>query len=737
MIPLFTATLLLSSFLLFLIQPMVAKMILPILGGSPSVWNTSMVFFQSALLCGYAYVHFATVRLGPRKHAVVHVAIALLSLSVLPIAIPNSWNLPGTSDPALWLLGVLVVIAGLPFFLVASTAPLLQRWFAQSSHAYADDPYFLYRASNVGSIAALLGYPFLVEPHISLARQTHLWAGGYVLLVGLVAVCGVAALMRARKADLGGVDVGLPATEVEEDVVAAQPSLGDRLLWIALAFVPSSLMLGVTSYLTTDVAAVPLLWVVPLTLYLLTFVLVFGRRPFRWMTFFYKALPILVSVFVLVRILRIDSPVAVLVAIHLITFFVAAIVCHGRLAARRPPARYLTHFYLYLAMGGVLGGAFNALVAPQIFTSFAEYPLAVVAACALIPWGPRSDGISRARFLGVVLVLALALALFAGRALVPSADASLPLLLLYLTLGILLPISIVFSWRKRPAHFAAGIAALLVAGGPAIGREPVLAVRTFFGLHTVSASSEGEFIHLLHGTTVHGTQSSDPSRIREPLSYYHATGPIGQLFGTLQDEGRLSVGVIGLGAGTIGCYAQPGERWTFYEIDPAIVGIAEDRRLFTYLSDCMDHYEVVLGDARISISSAPSATYDLLIMDAFSSDSIPIHLVTKEALDLYKAKLAPNGLLVFNITNRYIDLTPVLAGLAEAGELVGVVQRDRNISPELSTQGKTASDWAVLARHEEDLEELMLDPRWEPLREGSARLWTDDFSDLLGVLRWR
>jgi hypothetical protein len=727
---------------------MVAKMVLPLLGGTPAVWNTCMVFFQAALLAGYAYAHAAPNWLGMRRQAIVHVILLLAPLIVLPIAIGPEWSPEGDANPIPWLLGLLLLVVGLPFFVISTSAPLLQRWFASTGHPSARDPYFLYGASNIGSMLALLAYPTVVEPLLPLAEQSRLWQIGYIVLVGLTMICAVLLWRSAPSATTPAVPWDAP-----QSPPLSWPA---RLQWIALAFVPSSLMLGVTTYFTTDIAAIPLLWVLPLAIYLLSFIFVFARKQRITHERVIQMLPrvVLLLVFLMVGGGTHQMRIGPVMILHLVVLFVVAMACHGELARLRPPTKHLTAFYLCMSIGGVLGGLFNALVAPMVFTTVIEYPLALVLACLLMPTIHPGGSSGRERVLdfalpiGVgILTAGLFLAVTAGDpnmsriiSLAPWMPGGLSALLIY---GI--PAAICFAFVGRPIRFGLGIGAMLLAG--ALCSDPnglvLYRERGFFGDLHVRHDRTGEFTQLMHGTTLHGQQPRDPARHDEPSTYFHRQGPIGELFAALEQmPPRHEVAVTGLGVGTIASYAKSGQNWTYYEIDPAVVRVAEDTRYFTYMANCRRRgasLNVVLGDARLQLARAKDGGYDLLILDAFSSDSVPVHLLTREAVELYRSKLADNGILVFNISNRYLRLEPVLAAVARDAGLVGLVQHDQNEDPDKPRlPGKTPSSWVVLARRETDLGPLAEHPNWRKLEAApGAKAWTDDFSNLLGAFIWR
>ncbi len=733
MLVLYTVTIFLSAALLFVVQPMFARMVLPLLGGSPAVWNTAMVFYQAALLGGYAYAHASTARLGVRRQAVWHLLVLLLPLSILPIAIHAGWTPPADRNPIPWLLALMTVTIGLPFFAVSTGSPVLQKWFAATRHRQAADPYFLYAASNVGSMLALLSYPILVEPHLRLAQQSRAWAWGYGALVVLTAACAVK--MWRSSASVAFSSPVTPPSPPPEKISPRR-----RARWVLLSFVPSSLLLSVTTYLSTEIAAVPLMWVIPLAIYLLTFILVFARHPILSHNLLRRALPILIVPLVMVINMQASEPIGGMMLLHLAVFFVAAMLCHGRLAADRPAAAHLTEFYLWMSVGGVLGGIFNALVAPLLFNSVIEYPVTLVLACAagLAPAGESETGWATWNafdWIGPVLVGGLTAALLVLVQASPfRADATVAGLMFGL------PALICYFFSRRPRRFALGLCALLIAGsfyeGP---RGQVLyAERTFFGVHRVTLDVTGQYHLLVHGKTLHGMESLDPARRREPLSYYHRTGPVGEIMGVYGRRPAERIAAVGLGAGSLATYAQPGQAWTYFEIDPVVLKLARDPRFFTFLRDSPASLRVVLGDARLSLVREPDEAFDLLVVDAYSSDAIPVHLVTREALALYLRKLAPGGLLAFHISNWHLDLEPVFANLARDAGLACLVRDDTAVPAAALALGKSPSIWLVMSRQAGELAPLTRDPRWRPGRGNDQQaIWTDDYSSLLSVFRWR
>jgi len=736
----FAVTMFLSAALLFLVEPMFAKMALPLLGGSAAVWTTCLVFFQVTLLAGYAYAHTSAKLLGKRTQVAVHAAVLLAALALLPVHVPGGWTPPLQSNPVGWLLRLLLVAVGLPFFALSATTPILQKWFAHSGHPSSGDPYFLYAASNSGSLLGLLSYPFVLEPLLRLSEQSRLWTWGYGLFLLLVTGC---ILLVWRSSHEDSARVSTPRPDARREEVAAEgaenPTPRQRWRWVALAFVPSSLMLGVTTALTTDVPAIPLFWVLPLALYLLSFVLVFARKPLLSHLWLSRRLPLLILIAAIPIVLKGVLPLMVLLPIDLLTLFAVALVCHGEVARSRPSIQHLTEFYLWVSVGGVLGGAFNALLAPAIFSAVLELPIALVLAAMLCPPIYRAEDTLRARRLDYLLPAALGLAV-AVAILELQAKGMAPGRLFNL---IIFGPAAIFCLRfgARPRRFGLGVAALILASqvyagpfGRILHRE-----RSFFGVYRVSDDVEKNYRVLFHGGTAHGVQSLDPGRACEPLAYYTRSGPIGQVFEAFQASPvENEVAVIGLGAGVMACYHQPHQRFTFYEIDPTVLHIAQNRRYFTYLSDCGPPVRVVLGDARLSLRDAPAHGYGLMVLDAFSGDSIPTHLLTREALALYLSKLAPNGVLAFHISNRYLDLHGVLGDLAQDAGLSCLMNDEAHVSEDETREGKFTSTWVVMACHSNDLETLESDPRWRDLRPvPGSRVWTDDFSNIVSILRFK
>ncbi|MBI5528119.1 MAG: fused MFS/spermidine synthase [Deltaproteobacteria bacterium] len=729
---LFGLAIFLGAALLFVVQLIFAKLVLPLFGGAPAVWNTAMVFYQATLLAGYGYAYLLSSKLDLRAQVIIHAVVLAAALLFLPLAIPAGWQPPAGTSPIPSLLGLLAMAVGVPFFAVSTTSPLLQRWFAATGHPDARDPYFLYTASNAGSLAGLLGYPLLIEPNSAVQWQAGASAAAFGVLTALSVGCG---LLAWRQSPLGvGNPVLGPSADGASDSGQYLATWPRRFRWVACALVPSSLMLSVATYVSSDVAAVPLVWVLPLALYLASFVLVFARRPLVPQATAQRALPALLVPAVMATAARLTTPMPLLAGLHLVAFFVAALVCHGELARARPPARHLTEFYLWMSVGGALGGAFNALLAPIVFENVLEYHVMLAAAAYLgVPRPERAD--ARSRWLDVLLPAVVAL-LAAGLILAAKVDEQekQPLKLL-VAFG--LPALLCFFMSRRPVRFALGLGAVLLAAEYTPGRpvSTVEADRSFFGVHRVSIDAAGKFHQIMHGKTIHGKQARDPAQRRVPLMYYHPTGPLGQVFAAW--EGRLNgpIGAVGLGAGASALYAKPGQEITFYEIDPVVKRIASDPRYFTHIADSPGSVSIVMGDARLSLGRAPDGHYRMLILDAYSSDSIPVHLVTREALKLYLKKLAPEGLIAFHISNLHVRLRPVVGNLARDAGLVCLFQEDADLSDDEAAQGKAQSQWAVMARSEADLAPIIDNGRWR--RENgdpSARVWTDDYSSIVSVL---
>lgn len=728
---LFALTLFCSASLMFVLQPMFAKALLPLLGGSASVWNTCMVFYQSTLFLGYLYAHLLTTRVSFGKRPMIHALLLTVSLFFLPIGIPENSRPPASDNPSLWLLLTLITTIGIPFFILSTTSPLLQKWFSGIGHHTSGDPYYLSMASNAGSLIALLSYPLLLEPSIGLSGQQQFWSGGFLVLLGLVALC-----MRHVTAQYYEPEKPAGPSAVTDK----KTGLKIQIQWLILAFVPSSLLLGTTNFISIDIATVPLLWVIPLALYLLSFILVFSRYGAAIHKKLFLLQPWVTALFLVYFFSnqKLNSFLLELV-VHLFVFFISIMVCHGELAKKRPATRFLTQYYLIMSFGGMLGGVFNSFIAPLIFSSIYEYPIMIVFALLLNPVHNRVRLRLRKRFGSFVFctyVVTFAAILFNNLEL--SRDAIL------LGLSVVALMSAAYFFFKKTAFYfpLLGMLAVSCAATDRHADSQLLhQSRNFYGVlsvRKVSGVKTGDSTDTVHeiysGTTRHGLQVvSDRRRQCTPNGYYSSAGPLGSIFSDydwLNTDWR--VGVIGLGAGEMAGYAKKSQHWTFFELDPAVVELATNPTYFTFLKSCIDHYDIEIGDARITLEKQPFR-YNLLVIDAFTSDAIPTHLLTREAIKLYFSRMKPNGLLVFHISNRYLELKKVLADHAQR---LGLVMRLQEFRPSPDNPLVYRSDWAVMARSDADLEPLLRDRAslWQPVPHyRDTRSWTDDFTSIINV----
>jgi hypothetical protein len=751
----FTATTFLSALLLFSLQPMFAKMVLPVLGGSSAVWAVAIFFFQAALLTGYCYAHLLIAKMPASWTGVVHLGLCLLAFVTLPIGLPKGWSEPPLGDPYLWQLGLFAVAIGLPFVAISGNAPLLQAWLARSGHPHGADPYFLYAASNLGSLGALLIYPFALEPALGLTALSRAWSIGYLVLV--VALGVIVLLARTDRPE------GLvPA--VPEHPGETAPTWLDRLSWMALALLPAALLIAFTTHITTDIASVPLLWVLPLALYLLTFVLVFREWPLisRKLLLNLHLLSVVLALLVLAQTWYENWFLGALTGV--LAFFTSAMVAHRTLYEARPPPRHLTEFYLWMSFGGALGGLTAALIAPKIFSEVFEYPLLIALSIACRPrvvdggslrrlgnWvkfrfvrsseiirGP-ADGDKNAVLISLSIVATGLLGIYClrwamGALKIPADEWNVAFWVAALFAVLL------FSSHKHPTQQMA--AALLIGATVILLPSAVRqgdAQRSYYGVHRVK--SDGQFRTLWHGTTVHGAQrirDAEGNQVDDttPAHYYYPNGPMARTIAKVQerlgiDKGRF--GIVGLGAGSLACYAKEGEAWRFFEIDPVVVAIAVDPKSFTFLSKCQPTPDIVLGDARLTLAKEADDSFDLIIVDAFSSEAVPVHLMTAEALKLYLDKIKLDGIVLLHISNNYLVLKTVFgATLKLLPGIQGVIVTDDE--PEEEDESQAVSTVALFARTTEALEPLRSLAGIEDLDDGNLRGWTDDYSDIFGPL---
>src|SRR5882672_5462414 len=669
---LYAATIFLSAFLLFQVQPLIARIILPWFGGSAAVWTTCMLFFQLLLLAGYVYSHaYVRLRIPARRH--IHIALLAVAAAALPLAAGTAWKPEGGEDPTWRILGLLATSVGLPYFVLSTTGPLVQAWYARSHEGAA--PYRLFALSNLGSMLALVSYPLAVEPLLTLGRQTAVWSAGFVLFA---LACALLA-WRSKGAEARGL--------AQDD--AGKPAPGLQVLWAGLACCASLLLLAFTSHMTLNIAAIPFLWVLPLALYLLSFVLCFEASGWyrRWLF-----LPLLAAGFaaVCVTLTHSNPSIWTLIPLYSATLFAACMVCHGELARLKPHPAYLTGFYLMVALGGALGGVFVGLLAPAVFPDLYELPFAMIALCILT----------------VVALLRDPGSILHGRWRVPLRITCLALML-----------ALSFAMTRVYRNSSAG--ALVLS-------------RNFYGVLNVSDWGEGpDAMRILsHGTIIHGKQFTEPDRREWPTTYYGPESGVGLAIRDAATRGTLRAGFVGLGAGTLATYGRPGDVFRFYDINSKVVELA--RSEFTFLKDSRARIEVALGDARLSLEREPAQDFDVLALDAFSSDAIPVHLLTVEAFRTYLRHLKPGGVLAVHISNRYLDLVPVVQQAARrlSLELRQVENDDEDDA------GVYRSDWMLLSASPAAFEGQLLKEAGERIDAvPHVKLWTDDYSDLYRILK--
>lgn len=726
----------LSAFLLFSVEPLVGRLVLPVFGGTPAVWATILFFFQAVLLAGYLYGHLSVTRLG-RWGPPVHLAVAAVGFIALLIAPDRIADLRiDALTPVVDLVRILLVVIGLPAFLLTATTPLVSGWFEAARSERQGDPYWLYALSNGGSLLALLAYPLLIEPRLGLASQRGIWAVGYAALVVLLGVAAIRVMstLRARAVDVRPL-VAPPVAGASSKAIDARR----RLHWLLLAAIPSGLLSAVTTFIATDLVSAPLLWVAPLAIYLGSFIVAFSPRGGRAIGAAVVAAPAMITLLWVPYGSAGGWPILVILVMELLAFGVVAVGLHGRLAQDRPDPAHLTEYYLILSTGGALASAFVALFAPLVFPGVWEYPILLVGALVALtlvsrrgPRPPRTrEGLDFRPFVegigtrfGPYLVGAVALlaALVATDSLATEAG------LRWLLVG-----GLILAVGARPWFLAASTAFVLVLATFVLQPAVDFRARSFFGVTQVQRPAGEGRVVLFNGTTVHGTQSTDPALRRTATTYYGPEGPAGDLFATVgtPDRPSVSVGVVGLGAGTLAAYATPEMTMSFFEIDPIVLRVASDPRFFTYLSDAPRVPRVVLGDARLSLEDEPAGEFDVLLLDAFSSDAIPVHLLTREAITDELRTVRQGGLLAFHVSNRYYDLAPAIAAGAQSVGLT-VLERFHSPSAAAEAQGATPSHWLAASADPETVASLVA-RGWQPVVPADHP-FTDDYADLIRFL---
>jgi hypothetical protein len=717
----FSTAIFLSASLLFWVEPLFSKMVLPVLGGTSAVWSVAMVVFQGLMLAGYVYAHLLTRYLQIRQALLVHLLTLTCAALLLPIAIASGFQTPPQDGLSLWLVGVFLSSIGLPFFALAANAPLLQAWFARGNSSNA---YLLYRASNLGSFLVLLAYPFLIERSIGLEAQSHLWSMGYFVLVLAIIASGLLALRT-------------PALQIPATIHASAKAVSwrDRLIWAVLGFIPSGLLIAVTVHIATDVASGPYIWIVPLALYLLTYVFAFSDKPLLPGRAMLAVQPFTTAILVVLFLWATQLNWGLSLAGHLTAFFIAAMVCQTQLYDRRPAQEHLTQFYVWMSLGGVLGGIFAALIAPQIFSTVLEYPLLLLASLLVRPDVWRlSQAVWKKEVLFVACIGATVMAALA--------IAGAPIAIFLLSV---MALAVVFAFQGRAPARLVCLGALLLLGthfyNP--GQKALMHERSFYGVYRVVDLPPGKFRVLYHGTVAHGGEQirddkGQPLRGRpEPLTYYYPGGPYDQSIQAVRARagGTLPrVALVGLGMGSLSCQRKPGEDWTFYELDPMSAAIARDPSLFRSMSVCAPNAPIVIGDGRLTLRNAKPGI-DLLLLDTFSSDAVPLHMLTRDAFALYKARLAPHGAIAINISNKNIELADAVAASAAANGMVTAINIDRKQTTPSSETLRFPAEIALVAQSQAELEALKLGPDWRIVRPApGVRVWTDDYSNVLDAI---
>ena len=708
-----TTTIFLSAFLFFLVQPLAAKAILPFFGGAPAVWNTCMMFFQGVLLLSYLYVYLCTRVLFGKSRLLVHFVVVSSSLLMLPLSfvgkVPDIGTYPVWT--VIWLLTQTLL---LPVFILGTTSSLVQYWFSHSTHSQAKDPYFLYSASNIGSLLALISFPFLLEPKFGLQQLSWVWSVSYFVYILM--------LFLSKR------DVGAVPTVIENKQLS--PGTNQRLKWLLLSFAPCSLLIAVTQYITTDIASVPLLWILPLLLYLLAYIIAFSRKPWISQAWILRELPLfLIFPLISLSIQAYGMPAWQIILFHMLGFFALTMVCVSELVASRPSVSYLTEYYLWIALGGFLGSVFNSVIAPLLFNDVYEYYIAFCLCVCLQPWGLRQSE-KKNRFPDYALPIIVTSLLLAGYLLDPLTVSYSQWINYFIILS---TITLILTWWRHPTHVATSIGILFLFAtqmSSLVHGDLIWKTRNFFGVARVYNKDELKQHRLVSGTTLHGLQSTkEPFDPNQALSYYKPMKELAQVFH--QRKKSLHVAIAGLGAGTLSCQFS-GDFLRYYEIDPTVVSIATTPALFSFLTHCPPRLGISLGDARINIAKAPENYYELIIIDVYNSDAIPIHLFTYEAVKIYLNKLSPQGVIAFHISSRHMNLSPVLAGNAQQVNMGFLYLVD---TPSLK-QAELQSIWVILTNNAALTNELVTKNKWKKVNLLTKRkvFWTDDYSNILSVL---
>ena len=725
----FILSIFLSAVLLFSVQPMFTKLTLPLLGGASNVWNTAMVFFQGTLLAGYIYAHILSKYLPFKFQIGMHVLVMALGLFFLPLTLALGWEPASESAHALWLIALYAVSIGIPFFAISANAPLLQRWFSYTRHPQAEDPYFLYAASNAGSLLSLCLYPFIIEPLFQLQEQTAFWSYGYLLLIGFLIASGSVALVNRS--------AGLKGLAASSDIhISRKPK--KRLLWIGLAFIPSSLMLGVTSHMTNNIASVPLLWIVPLSLYLLTFVIVFARKPMVSTIQLKRFFPF-IPIIAIIAGFALKPWILISIGLSLVCYFIIALLCHSRMVDERPPPEYLTEFFICMSLGGVLGGIFNALVAPLIFSGTYEYLVVLLLVGLAVPQDTAKQK-QRAKNVAIIAMSIFAayiafnhLSLLAVDPIITALCSGFILLLGFFAVQRNIPRALINS-----VAFASVFTVVVPIMSQNAGFKTIYQDRSFFGVIRVKMieTENGTLHNFVHGDTVHNFQLQTSEFKRTPLAYHGVGNAMESALSIARNRrSNLKVAVIGLGAGAMACYERSGDNWVYFEIDPAVVKMAQDPGLFSYMSECSFKNDVRIGDARQEIVKLQANSQDLIIIDAFSSDAVPTHLLTREALVLYIYKLKPDGFIFFHTSNRFMDVSSVVVRLAkDAGWESRYIYKGNFQDQPLEIYYKPSL--GVLVARKQILEDATREnPDWSRLEPSKhVELWTDDYSPIIGTI---